>query len=152
MGAGSTFTLNAPSLAGALSPPERVRPARQNDRQMRALRFGIVFFAVFFLETTLLAAARVPSVVFRFAVMAVLLGSLGSPGGKNSDSNRQRPFGFGELFCHQRIQLSWRCLASFAGGGRYRKFAGGGLRCCHAQNFSFQRNGAALGVVAGAFH
>ena len=83
MGAGSTFTLNvypepfkrrAPSLAGALSPPERVRPARQNDRQMRALRFGIVFYLVCFLGTILLAAARVPSVVFRFAVMALLLG------------------------------------------------------------------------------
>src|SRR5258708_21936383 len=83
MGAGSTFMLNvypepfkrrAPSLAGALSPPERVRPARQNDCQMRALRFGLVFYPVCFLGTILLAAARVPSVVFRFAVMALLLG------------------------------------------------------------------------------
>src|SRR5258708_20591349 len=82
MGAGSTFMLNvypepfkrrAPSLAGALSPPERVRPARQNDRQMRALRFAIVFFSLFFLEPTLLPPARVPSVVFRFPVMALLL-------------------------------------------------------------------------------
>jgi hypothetical protein len=41
---------------------------------MRALRFGIVFYSVFFLGTTPLAAAPVPSVVFLFAVMAVLLG------------------------------------------------------------------------------
>ncbi len=73
MGAGSTFTLNAPSLAGALSPPERVRPARQNDRQMRALQFGIVFYSVFFLGTILRAAPRVPSVVFLVAVLALLL-------------------------------------------------------------------------------
>jgi hypothetical protein len=50
------------------------RQVRQNDRQMRAFQFGILFYFVFFLETILLAAARVPSVVFLIAVMALLLG------------------------------------------------------------------------------
>src|SRR5260370_26473656 len=41
---------------------------------MRALRYGLVFYPVCLLGTILLAAARVPSIVFRFAVMALLLG------------------------------------------------------------------------------
>jgi hypothetical protein len=49
-------------------------PVRQNDRSMRAFQFGIVFYFAFFLGTILLAAARVPSVVFLIAVMALLLG------------------------------------------------------------------------------
>jgi hypothetical protein len=50
------------------------RLVRQNDRQMRAFQFGILFYFVFFLGTILLAAARVPSVVFLIVVMALLFG------------------------------------------------------------------------------
>jgi hypothetical protein len=50
------------------------RQVRQNDHRMSAFRFGIVFYFVFFLGTILLAAARVPSVVFLISVMALLLG------------------------------------------------------------------------------
>jgi hypothetical protein len=50
------------------------RQVRQNDHRMSAFGFGIVFYFVFFLGTILLAAARVPSVVFLIAVMALLLG------------------------------------------------------------------------------
>jgi hypothetical protein len=72
MGAGYTFALHGSSETW--SQPGRVRRVRQNDRQMRALQFGVMFYSVFFLGTILLAAARVPSVVFLIAVMALLLG------------------------------------------------------------------------------
>jgi len=49
-------------------------PVRQNDRQMRAFQFGILFYFEFFLGTILLASVHVPSVVFLIAVMALLLG------------------------------------------------------------------------------
>jgi MFS family permease len=46
---------------------------RQNDRRVRAFRFGSAFYSVFFFGLILLAAAHVPPIVFFILVVALLV-------------------------------------------------------------------------------